>query len=108
MVSSDFGKLDAKRHFTSGIDCAIAGAARVVLAATAPPTPAVRRNLRRCMNSSPNKPKGAGLWQVALWLNSIEKPRAAGLFAGLVRARLELVGGRLAGHEVVVGVLRHA
>src|SRR5918994_1521339 len=33
MVSSDFGKLDATRHFTLGKDCAIAGMATVEPAA---------------------------------------------------------------------------
>ncbi len=48
------GKLDAMRHFTSGIDWATAGAARAPAAATvAPPTPAVRMNLRRCIVVSP-------------------------------------------------------
>ncbi len=42
IVSSDFGKLDAMRHFSSGADCAMAGAANVPVAATAAvPMPAV-------------------------------------------------------------------
>src|SRR5215470_19541795 len=47
MVSSDLGKLEASRHFSSGAACASAGAASVPAAAA--PTPAERRNLRRCM-----------------------------------------------------------
>jgi hypothetical protein len=38
MVSSDFGKLDVRRHFTSGEDCAIAGEATAVAAAPAADT----------------------------------------------------------------------
>src|SRR5688572_3696068 len=44
MVSSDFGKLDARRHLTSGLSCAIAGAAN---GAAAKPTPAVAMKFRR-------------------------------------------------------------
>src|SRR5207237_3668241 len=40
-VSSDFGQLAAKRHLSSGIDCAMAGAARV--AAPAAPIPVTLR-----------------------------------------------------------------
>src|SRR5664280_2616022 len=46
MVSSDFGKLEVRRHLISGADWAIAGAAtNVVAPATAPPL----RNERRFM-----------------------------------------------------------
>jgi hypothetical protein len=38
MVSSDFGKLDVKRHLISGADCAIAGEATAVAAAPAAET----------------------------------------------------------------------
>jgi hypothetical protein len=38
MVSSDFGKLDVKRHLISGDDCAIAGEATAVAAAPAAET----------------------------------------------------------------------
>jgi hypothetical protein len=48
-VSSDLGKLDVRRHLSSGIDCAMAGAASVL---AAPPMPAVVRNFRRLMSSS--------------------------------------------------------
>ena len=41
-VSSDFGQLVGMRHLISGIDCAIAGAATAVEAAS--PTPADFRN----------------------------------------------------------------
>src|SRR3954471_6597582 len=44
-VSSDFGQLVGIRHLISGIDCAIAGAATAVEAAS--PTPADFRNSRR-------------------------------------------------------------
>src|SRR3954468_23861576 len=44
-VSSDFGQLVGMRHLISGIDCAIAGAAIAVEAAS--PTPADFRNWRR-------------------------------------------------------------
>src|SRR3954454_15084851 len=44
-VSSDFGQLVGMRHLISGIDCAIAGAATAVEAAS--PTPADFRNWRR-------------------------------------------------------------
>src|SRR5262249_47819857 len=44
-VSSDFGKLVVNRHFNSGIDCAMAGAATAVDTAT--PAPAARKNSRR-------------------------------------------------------------
>jgi hypothetical protein len=53
-VSSDFGKLDVKRHFTDGMLWAIAGAATLETAATpAAPTPAVFRNFLRCIASPP-------------------------------------------------------
>src|ERR1051325_543407 len=38
MVSSDFGKLEVRRHLISGEDCAIAGAAIAVAAAPAADT----------------------------------------------------------------------
>src|SRR5665647_597837 len=44
MVSSDFGKLDVRRHFSSGLDCAIAGLA---IAVAARPRPAAPINCRR-------------------------------------------------------------
>src|ERR1700726_1686542 len=44
-TSSDFGQLVVQRHFSSGIDCAIAGAATAVAAAS--PAPAAFRNSRR-------------------------------------------------------------
>jgi len=46
-TSSDFGQLVVQRHFNSGIDCAMAGAASVVDPAR--PTPAVFKNCRRFM-----------------------------------------------------------
>jgi hypothetical protein len=49
MVSSDFGKLEVHRHFSSGIDCAIAGIATAVAAVAAPVSPAALRNSRRFM-----------------------------------------------------------
>src|SRR5215471_3277553 len=52
MVSSDFGKLDVQRHFSSGIDCAMAGMATPVAAAATPVSPAALRNSRRFMVSS--------------------------------------------------------
>src|SRR5437762_11288185 len=49
MVSSDFGKLEVRRHLSPGMPCAIAGAATSVVApATAPPL----RNVRRFMIGS--------------------------------------------------------
>src|SRR2546423_2288075 len=55
MVSSDFGKDDASRHVTLGLDWAIAGAASVAAAAAAPTpvTPALRMNERRSMKFLP-------------------------------------------------------
>jgi hypothetical protein len=50
-TSSDFGQLVVQRHFSSGIDCAMAGAATVVDAAN--PAPAVCRNSRRFMAYPP-------------------------------------------------------
>jgi hypothetical protein len=44
MVSSDFGKLEVMRHFTSGEDCAIAGEAT---AATAAPVAETFKKSRR-------------------------------------------------------------
>src|SRR5215470_9838263 len=49
MVSSDFGKLEVQRHFSSGIDCAMAGIASAVAAVAAPVSPAAFRNSRRFM-----------------------------------------------------------
>src|SRR3954451_17744564 len=50
IVSSDFGQLAGMRHLMLGIDCAIAGAATAVDAAT--PTPAAFRNSRRFIPTS--------------------------------------------------------
>jgi hypothetical protein len=50
-VSSDFGQLAVSRHFSSGIDCAMAGAAT---ADAARPRPAVLMNCRRFMAISPS------------------------------------------------------
>src|SRR5260370_40190821 len=49
MVSSDFGKLEVQRHFSSGIDWAMAGMATPAAAAAAPVSPAALRNSRRFM-----------------------------------------------------------
>src|ERR1051325_6725022 len=50
MVSSDFGKLEARRHFTAGSDWAIAGMATVAATVVpAAPTAALLRNSRRFM-----------------------------------------------------------
>src|SRR5436305_794270 len=58
MVSSDFGKLEVRRHLISGDDCAIAGAATSVVApATAPAV----RNVRRFIVLTPLKPWLDGL-----------------------------------------------
>jgi len=54
-VSSDFGQLAVKRHFSSGIDWAMAGAA---IADVASPTPAALRNSRRFMMILPVGPFG--------------------------------------------------
>src|SRR5712692_4464328 len=45
-IVGDFGQLAVSRHFTSGIDCAIAGAATALAAR---PTPPAFRNSRRFM-----------------------------------------------------------
>src|SRR5436305_13321891 len=50
-VSSDFGQLAAKRHLSSGVDCAMAGAARV--AAPAAPIPVTLRKSLRFIESIP-------------------------------------------------------
>src|SRR5882724_6394933 len=123
-VSSDLGKLDARRHLSSGIDWAMAGAASVLATATAPPpTPAVRRNLRRCMCFTPRNvflfakiplsgislPRGTALGKGAVRQRANKKsPAEAGLFPAGPVCWLEPVGGRLARHEVVEGVLGHA
>src|SRR6267378_5630133 len=52
MVSSDFGKLEVQRHFSSGIDWAMAGMATPVAAVATPVSPAALRNSRRFMISS--------------------------------------------------------
>ena len=53
-VSRDLGKLDVRRHFTSGMLCAMAGAATVEATATpAAPTPAVLINFLRCIDLYP-------------------------------------------------------
>src|SRR5215468_10557811 len=52
MVSSDFGKLDVQRHFSSGVDCAMAGMATPVAAVATLVSPAALRNSRRFMVSS--------------------------------------------------------
>src|SRR5215213_11379753 len=67
MVSKDFGKLEARRHFTDGRDWAIAGMATVVATVVpAAPTAAAFRNSRRFIAvSSPVvrcfRPLAAGL-----------------------------------------------
>src|SRR6185369_7467352 len=48
-VSSDFGKLEVRRHLTSGVPCARAGAASAAVPVAAALTPAVLRNFRRCI-----------------------------------------------------------
>src|SRR5689334_2758355 len=50
MVSSDFGKLEVRRHLSSGADWAMAGAATALAAR---PTPAVLRKSRRFMQIPP-------------------------------------------------------
>jgi hypothetical protein len=50
MVSSDFGKLEVKRHLISGDDCAIAGEATAVAAAPAAET---FKKSRRFIKASP-------------------------------------------------------
>jgi hypothetical protein len=50
-TSSDFGQLVVQRHFSSGIDCAMAGATTAVEAAN--PAPAVFKNSRRFMMFPP-------------------------------------------------------
>jgi hypothetical protein len=50
MVSSDFGKLDVRRHLISGEDCAIAGEATAVAAAPAAET---FKKSRRFIKASP-------------------------------------------------------
>src|SRR5512140_441775 len=53
MVSSDFGKLDAMRHFTSGsAACCARLNVGIVTAPAARPTLAVFRNFLRCMSRS--------------------------------------------------------
>src|SRR6516162_842246 len=54
-VSSDFGQLAVNRHFSSGIDWAMAGAA---IADVASPPPAALRNSRRFMMILPVGPLG--------------------------------------------------
>src|ERR1700750_1710886 len=51
MVSSDFGKLDVKRHLISGEDCAVAGEAMAVAAAPAAET---FKKSRRFIQASPH------------------------------------------------------
>src|SRR5215831_10599775 len=58
MVSSDFGKLEVQRHFSSGIDCAMAGMATAEAAVAAPPRPAALRNSRRFMVFLPKNLSG--------------------------------------------------
>src|SRR3954453_18491326 len=50
MVSSDFGKLEVRRHLISGDDCAIAGEATAVAAAPAAET---FKKSRRFIKASP-------------------------------------------------------
>src|ERR1700720_134245 len=51
MVSTDFGKLEVRRHLISGIDWATGGRATAVAAA---PSPAALRNSRRFMEGVPS------------------------------------------------------
>src|SRR5689334_487157 len=73
MVSSDFGKLDVRRHLISGDDCAIAGEATAVAAAPAAETFKKSRrfiqvSLRRAFpNSSSAPPAGESTSSGGLW-----------------------------------------
>src|SRR5712672_3234189 len=51
MVSSDFGKLEVRRHLISGDDCAIAGEVTAVAAA---PTAETFKKSRRFIQASPH------------------------------------------------------
>src|SRR6185437_6272811 len=105
------------RHFSSRIASAMAGAESALTDATpAVPSTAVRKNLRRCMCSSQERvlvtehifhSAESSCQHPAGWAN--KKPRRSGAFRSVSEAlRLQLVGCRLAGHEVVVGVLGDA
>src|SRR6185312_8683852 len=77
MVSSDFGKLDVRRHLISGDDCAIAGEATAVAAAPAAETFKKSRrfiqvSLRQAFPNSSSASSGGrihgirGLWRGGL------------------------------------------
>src|SRR4029079_11907868 len=52
-VSRDFGQLAGIRHFTSGVDWAMAGAATAVAVAPRPATPTPLRDLRLAISVIP-------------------------------------------------------
>src|SRR5215208_6031570 len=94
----------------------MAGAASVPTDATPPaPSAAVRKNLRRCMVFLPgtflvfakrlfHRAESACQYCRA-WAN--KKPRRSGACVGPIATGSEFIGCRLAGHEVVEGVLDH-
>src|SRR5882724_2766337 len=77
MVSSDFGKLDVRRHLISGDDCAIAGEAIAVAAAPAAET---FKKSRRFIQASPHW----GVSQIS-WSFSVRR-REYGVVPALWRA----------------------
>src|SRR6266852_8934370 len=85
MVSSDFGKLEVQRHFSSGIDCATAGMATPVAAVAMPVSPAALRNSRRFIVSS----EKAYCWQAT-------RPRTVAF-----RYHERRIGGNTLGHPRV-------
>src|SRR2546430_17742784 len=93
MVSSDFGKLEVRRHLISGDDCAMAGEATAVAAAPAAET---FKKSRRFIQVSPwvgifpgisssgspsgllHSPSGLGGWPATLWRGALTRMRQSG------------------------------
>src|SRR5262249_38831872 len=91
-VSSDFGKLEVRRHFTSGIDCATAGMAT---ADDATPRPAALRNSRRFMD--------VPLFMLGAWPLVMRPASSDGLLPGIAAVQDE-AGDKLALNRKVQGM----
>src|SRR5260370_17374349 len=102
MVSSDFGKLDVQRHFSSGIDWAMAGMATLVAAVATPVSPAALRNSRRFMVSSRRKPLVRAVRDPAPSTFGYHERRIGGNLLGNPRVRHFRLRDRAVQHPVFV------
>src|SRR5262245_55991661 len=101
MVSSDFGKLEVRRHLTSGDDCAMAGEATAVAAAPAAETfkksrrfisslslgRDVSRKFRRALRPAAHFTRPAALWPGRISTDATGRKRDKGMTALLDQSR---------------------